>query len=121
MARAWRLPQEHREKPDVTQGESAPLEQPSRLQQMVPPPVPPPATPAFEIHETLPVDLQQPPAVTTPVEGYAASKAFGAAKGADLKMDVATLLASKSTLREAILLREILGTPRGLQLLDVTL
>ena len=121
MPRAWRLPQEHREKPDVTQGESAPLEQPSRLQQMVPPPVPPPATPAFEIHETLPTDLQQPPAVTTPVEGYAASKAFGAAKGADLKMDVATLLASKSTLREAILLREILGKPRGLQPLDVTL
>src|SRR5215469_13516506 len=121
MPRAWRLPQEHREKPDVTQGESAPLEQPSRLQQMVPPPVPPPATPAFEIHETLPADLQQPPAVTTPVEDYAASKAFGAAKGADLKMDVATLLASKSTLRAAILLREILGTPRGLQPLDVTL
>jgi hypothetical protein len=121
MPRAWRLPQEHREKPDVTQGESAPLEHPSRLQQMVPPPVPPPATPAFEIHETLPADLQQPPAVTTPVEGYAASKAFGVAKGADLKMDVATLLASKSTLRAAILLREILGKPRGLQPLDVTL
>jgi hypothetical protein len=121
MPRAWRLPQEHGEKPDVTHRESAPLERPSRLQQMVPAPVPPPATPAFEIHEALPGDLQQPPIITTPVEGYSASKAFGAAKGADLKMDVATLLASKSTLREAILLREILGTPRGLQPLDVTL
>jgi hypothetical protein len=35
-------------------------------------------------------------------------------------MDIATLLASKTSLREAILLREILGTPRGLQPLDVT-
>jgi hypothetical protein len=111
----WRLPRERPEKPDVTHGESAPLERPSRLEQMVPPPVPPPTTPVFEIHEALPADLQQPPVITTPVEGYAASKAFAAAKGADLKMGVATLLASKSTLREAILLREILGTPRGLQ------
>ncbi len=121
MPRAWRLPQEHGEKPDVTHRESTPLERPSRLEQMVPPPVPPPTTPVFEIHEALPADLQQPPVITTPVEGYAASKAFAAAKGADLKMGIATLLASKSTLREAILLREILGTPRGLQPLDVTL
>jgi len=120
MPRAWRLAQEHGEKPDVTQRESAPLEQPSRLQQMVPPPVPPPATPAFEIHEALPADLQQPPVITTPLEGYTAPEAFGVAKRADLKMNVAALLASKSTLREAILLREILGTPRGLQPLDVT-
>jgi hypothetical protein len=34
-------------------------------------------------------------------------------------MNIATLLASKSGLREAILLREILGTPRGLQTLDL--
>ena len=35
-------------------------------------------------------------------------------------MNIATLLASKSSLREAILLREILGPPRGLQALDAT-
>jgi len=55
-----------------------------------------------------------------PGEGYAASKSVEVAKRADYKIDIATLLASKSSLREAILLREILGTPRGLQPLDVT-
>src|SRR6476469_188897 len=40
---AWRLPRERAEKPDVSQGESAPLGQPSRLQQTVPSRVPPPA------------------------------------------------------------------------------
>ena len=40
------------------------------------------------------------------------------AKRAESKRDIATLLASKSSLREAILIREILGPPRGLQALD---
>jgi hypothetical protein len=110
----WRLPREHREKPDVSQRESAPLEQPSRLQQIVPPPVPPPAAPAFEVHEALPAELQQPPIITMPVEAYAAATQT-VAKRADFKVNIATLLASRSSLREAILLREILGTPRGLQ------
>jgi hypothetical protein len=34
-------------------------------------------------------------------------------------MNIATLLASKSSLREAIILREILGQPRGLQAFDL--
>jgi len=117
----WRLPRERREKPDVSQRESASLEQPSRLQQIVPPPVPLPATPAFEVYEALAVELQQPPIIKTPDEAYAAPKAFGVAKRADSKMNIATLLASKSSLREAILLREILGQPRGLQAMDATL
>ena len=70
----WRLPRERAEKPDVSQRESAPLEQPSRLQQIVPPPVPSPAAPTFEVHEALPVELQQPPIIKTPVESYAAGK-----------------------------------------------
>lgn len=117
----WRLPREHREKPDVSQRESAPLEQPSRLQEVVPSPVPPPAEPAFEVHEALPVEPQQPPIIKTPIETYAAPKTFGVTKRTDFKMDIAALLASKSSLREVILLREILGTPRGLQALDVML
>src|SRR6267142_7178994 len=40
IPRAWRLPRERREKPDVTQKESPAREQPNRLQQIVPPPVP---------------------------------------------------------------------------------
>jgi hypothetical protein len=55
-----------------------------------------------------------------PGEDDATPRTLEVAKRAVYKMDMATLLASKSTLREAILLREILGTPRGLQPLDVT-
>ena len=115
---AWRLPRERREKPDVTQKESPALEQPSRLQQIVPRPVPPPAAPAFEVHEALAVELQQPPIIKTPVEAYAATTQ-AVAKRADFTMNIATLLVSKSGLREAILLREILGPPRGLQAFDL--
>ena len=116
----WRLPRERQQKPDVIQTESHPPDQPSRFQQIPPPPVPAPTATAFEIHEALPADLQYPAIVTTPVEAYAAPKAFEVAKGADFKMDITTLLASKTSLREVILLREILGAPRGLQPLDVT-
>jgi len=114
----WRLPREHREEPDVSQRESASLEQPSRLQQIVPPPVPPLAAPAFEVYEALAVELQQPPIIKPPVEAYAAATQ-AVAKRADFTMNIAKLLASKSSLREAILLRDILGPPRGLQAFDL--
>jgi len=118
---AWQLPRQRREKPDVTQRESAPLEQLSGLKQVVPPPVSPPAAPAFEVREALPVEFQQPQIITPQAEAYGAPMAFGVAKTAGFKTDIGTLLASKSSLREIILLREILGTPRGLQALDATL
>jgi hypothetical protein len=89
------------------------------LQQIVPPPVPAPAAPAFEVHEALPIELQQQPIIKSPIESYAAPQAFGVTKRADFGINIATLLASKSGLREAILLREILGTPRGLQGFDL--
>ena len=116
----WRLPREQREKPDVIEREIAPLDQPGRLQEMVPPPVPAPAAPVFEVHEASSVELQQPAIITPPVEDFATPKPTRVAERADFKMDIAMLLASKSSLREAILLREILGTPRGLQPVDVT-
>ena len=112
----WRSPREHSRKPDLSQRESAPLEQPSRLQEIVPPPS---AAPAFEVHETLPLEPQQPKIIKAPVESYTSPKAFEVAKRADFRTDIGTLLASKSSLREVILLREILGRPRGLQALDV--
>ena len=112
---ALRLPREQRQKSDVIQRESPAPARPSRLQEIVPPPVPASVATAFEVHEALPVELQQPPIIEMPIEAYAAPKAFGVAKGADFKTDIAVLLASKSSLRDAILLREILGTPRGLQ------
>src|SRR5262245_53391961 len=113
----WRLPREHRQKPDVTQRESRPPEERSHVQEIVPPPVPAPTMPAFQVHQALPAELQQPQIIETPAEVYAAAT-DAVAKRADFKMDIATLLISRSGLREAILLREILGPPRGLQALE---
>jgi hypothetical protein len=118
---AWRLPRERQKKADVSQRESTPREQSSGSKQIIPPPVPARVAPAFEVHETLPVELQQLPIITPSAEAYAAPKALGVANVADFKTDIATLLASKSSLREVILLREILGTPRGLQPMEATL
>ena len=110
----WRLPRERAEKPDVSQREITPIEQLGRLQQTVPPPAPALTAATFEVHEALPVEPQQPPIINTPVESDAtASQVVG--KRAGSKRDIATLLGSKSSLREAILIREILGPPRGLQ------
>ena len=88
------------------------------LQQIAPPPVPAPAAATFEVHEALPVEPQQPPIIKTAVESDATASQV-VAKRAGSKRDIATLLASKSSLREAILIREILGPPRGLQALDL--
>jgi hypothetical protein len=115
----WRLPRERAEKADVSPTESTPAEPPGHLQQIVPPVVPRPATPAFEIHEALPVELQQPPITKPSVEAYATTKGFGLTTTADFKTDIATLLASKSGLRQAIILREIFGPPRGLQTVEL--
>ncbi|HEY4257417.1 MAG TPA: hypothetical protein VGM66_09405 [Candidatus Udaeobacter sp.] len=113
----WRVPREQRQKPDFIQRESRPSEQPSRLQKVVPPSVPVPATSGFEVHEALPVELREPPIVKTPIEAYAAA-ARPLLKKAEFKTDVATLLGSKSGLRQAIILREVFGPPRSLQELD---
>ena len=118
LSRVWRLPRERAEKPDVSQRESRPYEQPSHLQQIAPPPVPAPVAATFEVHEAFPVEPQQPPIIKTPVESDATASQV-VAKRAGSKRDIATLLGSKSSLREAILIREILGPPRGLQALDL--
>ena len=112
IPRAWGLPQARRE---ITQKESPSPELPSRVEKIVVPPVTAAAAPAFEVHE-----IQQEPIVKTPVEAYAAATR-PIINRPDLNTDIASLLASKSGLREAVLLREILGPPRGLQALDATL
>ena len=116
----WRFPREKQGKRDVTQEESDQPEQPRRVRQLVPPPVPAPVIPAFEVHESSPLETQQAPNIEAPVEVYAVPSET-IAKRANFRMDIGTLLASKSSLREVILLREILGPPRGLQSLDATL
>lgn len=115
MTAPWGSSRQRREK----SGDQKASKQPARPQETVPPPVPTPLASGFEVHEALPVELQQPLSITAPVESYASQKPSGVAKGADFKMDIATLLASKATLREVILLREVLGPPRGLQPMDV--
>ena len=115
----WELLREERRKRDARR-KSPPPEQGIPAEAVVPPPVPIPAASAFEVHEgALPLEPQRPPIIEAPVEAYAATARPSAAR-TDLKGGIATLLASKSSLRDAILLREILGTPRGLQGMDVT-
>src|SRR4029077_15527181 len=117
LPRVWRLPRERAEKPAIGERESRPYEQPSRLQEIAPPPVTAPVAATFEVHEALPVE-PQPSIIKTPVESDATASQV-VAKGAGSKRDIATLLGSKSGLREAILLREILGQPRGLRAFDL--
>ena len=118
LSRVWRLPRERAEKPDISQREITPIEQPGRLQQTIPPPVPTPAAATFEVHEAFPVEPQQSSIIKTAVESYETTSQV-VAKRAGSKRDIATLIGSKSSLREAILIREILGLPRGLQELDL--
>ena len=120
LSRVWRLPRERAEKPDVSERESRPYEQPSHLQEIAPPRVTAPVTATFEVHEALPVEPQQSPIINTAVESDATASQV-VAKRAGSNRDIVTLLGSKSSLREAILIREILGPPRGLQALDATL
>src|SRR6266568_4241879 len=112
----WKLPpEERRKRPYILKetplpGSVTPAEQISAPAMTV--------APAFEVHEG-PLPIEPPPIIKTPVEAYAAPKAFGVAKGAELKTDIATLLASKSGLRDAIILREIFGPPRSMQALEL--
>jgi hypothetical protein len=118
IARTWELFREELRKP----------RKPLEILREVPPPEKAeraetpstPATtgaPAFDLHEgSLPPE--PPLGVKTPVEAYAAAATQSAAKGEKAKTDMATLLASTSGLRDAIILREIFGPPRGMQRLE---
>ena len=112
----WKLTREERRKRPWILRESQPSETAKRPEEIVSRETP--TVPAFEVHEELSW-IEPPPIIKAPVEAYAARKAFGVAKGAELKADIAILLASKSGLRDAIILREIFGPPRSLQPLDL--
>jgi hypothetical protein len=74
------------------------------------------APPAFELQEEeLPIAPS--PIFKAPAETYAGVTPT-TAKAEILRADIATLLASTSGLRDAIILREILGPPRGLRTLE---
>ena len=116
LPQAWKIIREGRRKPDVIRRGIPAPETAKRAEKIFPPAIP--SVPAFEVHEG-PLPIEPPPIIKAPVEAYAAPKAFGVAKGVELKTDIATLLASKSGLRDAIILREIFGPPRSLQGLDL--
>ena len=116
VPRAWKVIRRERRKPDVIRRETPPPEIVKRTEEVFPPAMT--VAPAFEVHEG-PLPIEPPPISKTPVEAYAVPKGFGVPKSADLKTDVAILLASKSGLRDAIILREVFGPPRSLQALDL--
>ena len=74
--------------------------------------------PVFEVHEG-PLPIAPAPTFKAPAEPYAA--ATRAIAKEERRADIATLLASTSRLRDAIILREILGPPRGLRVIDTML
>jgi hypothetical protein len=120
IPRAWGSPRKRRQEPDVTQKESPSPEQTSRLKKLASPPLPAAVATSFEVQEgAVPLEVQQLPIIKTPFESSAAATQATAKMG-DFKTDVAALLASKSGLREAVILREIFGPPRGLQEVDAT-
>jgi hypothetical protein len=115
IPQAWKVIREERRKPEVIRRETPPPEIAKRVEKISPPAIT--GAPAFEVHQG-PLPPETPPIPKTPMETYAAATR-PIAKGAELKTDVATLLASKSGLRDAIILREIFGPPRSLQALDL--
>jgi hypothetical protein len=109
---SWKLtPEERRKRPYILKktpvpGSVTPAEQIST----------PPIARALEVHEAqLSKKL---PTIKTPMQAYAAATR-SVAEPAQLKTDLAMLLASTSGLRDAIVLREIFGPPRSLQPLDL--
>src|SRR5262245_15963817 len=97
----------------------------SRKREIIPEEIPPPPPvtvpekmipPAFEVHER-PLPIAPPPIFKAPVEVYAGGL-HTTATTEQPRADMATLLASTSGLRNAIILREILGPPRGLRAID---
>ena len=95
----------------------------SRKREIIPKEIPSPrpvrdaqkmVPPAFEVHEE-PSPIAPPPIFKAPEE-IDAAVALTIAKAGERRTDVATLLASTSRLRDAMILREILGPPRGLRI-----
>jgi hypothetical protein len=109
-----------REKP--RKREAAPKEiPPPRLarggEEITPPNIP--GAPTFEVHEG-PFPIAPAPLFKAPAEAYA-DEMRKVPKREKPRADIASLLASTSGLRDAVILREILGPPRGLRVIDAML
>ena len=100
----------------------------SHKREIIPKEIPAPRTvraaekmvpPGFEVEEgSFPITT--PPISKAPAETYA-GMTRAIAKTEERRADIAALLASTSGLRDAVILREILGPPRGLRLIDAML
>jgi hypothetical protein len=98
----------------------------SRKREVIPKEIPPPRTvrvaekmvpPAFQVQErSFPI---APPRIFKAPAQADAGVTPTIVKAEVRKTDITTLLASTSGLRDAIILREILGPPRGLRMLDL--
>jgi hypothetical protein len=108
----WKVTREERRKRRAILRESPPLSTETRTKEIVTREIADAQT--FEIHEG-PLPVEPPPITKTPPEAYATATP-GVAKGEELERHVPRLLVSTSGLREAIILREILGPPRGLRM-----
>ena len=95
----------------------------SRKREIIPKEIPRPQTvrgaekmvpPAFEVDEG-PLPIAPPPIFKAPAETYVGGTPT-IAKAEEPRTDIAMLLASTSGLRNAMILREILGPPRGLRI-----
>ena len=112
IAPLWELTRAEQRKRRVILRESPPLSTETRTKEIVTREIAGAQT--FEIHEG-PLPVEPPPITKTPPEAYATATP-GVAKGEELERHVPRLLVSTSGLREAIILREILGPPRGLRM-----
>jgi hypothetical protein len=114
MSPLSQLRREKQRKREVIAREITPPPAVTRVEKITPPKIT--GAPAFEVHEgPLPVESTQ--VTKAPSEVYAATRTI--AKIEKARIDIATLLASTSGLRGAIILREILGPPRGLRALEL--
>jgi hypothetical protein len=111
------FPQLRREKPrkrEATPKEIPPLKPVGSGEVLAPPNIT--GVPAFEA----PLPIASALVFKAPAEPYAAATR-AIAKTEERRVDIAAFLASTSGLRDAIILREILGPPRGLRVIDAML
>ena len=102
------LRRERSRKREIITKEIPPSRTVSGAEKMVPP--------AYEVHEA-PFPIAPQPIFKAPAKTYAGVTPT-ITKAEERRTDIATLLASTSGLRDAMILREILGPPRGLQMLE---
>jgi hypothetical protein len=109
---SWELTREARRKRDIIPKEGPPPAIVRRTEEIAPPKIT--GAPAFEVHEG-PLPIAPPPILQAPAE-VPSGTARTIAKREAQKTDIVTLLTSTFGLRDAVILREILGPPRGLRM-----